>query len=243
EERVGELQVRLPATFELHAFGDTLVVDDRASFGMRLLPIGTDRLVVGGDTLVRTTVPKPAHARAELMELIGEYGWDHNTLFIYEEAGKLHALIEWFFPYALEQESRDVFRFPPNGLYDGEKLIFARDGSGRVAGVEAAGVLFTRREIGTAAGETFRITPVRPVEDLRREALAATPPAETGDFLETDLVELRSIDPTLKYDIRYATTNNFMGDVFYTEAKAFMQRPAAEALKRAHDRLKAQGYG
>ncbi|MGH7464865.1 MAG: M15 family metallopeptidase, partial [Longimicrobiales bacterium] len=46
-----------------------------------------------------------------------------------------------------------------------------------------------------------------------------------------------------RYDIRYASTNNFMNDVFYTEAKAFLQRPAAEALARAHERLRAQGYG
>lgn len=243
EERSGELQVRLPAIFELRAFGDTLVVDDRADFGMRLLPIGTDRLVVGSDTLVRTTVPKPAPANPAFMELIGEYGWDHNTLYVYENAGRLHALIEWFFPYALEQESRDVFSFPHNGLYDGEKLVFARDANGRVTGVEAAGVLFERRQVGTAAGETFRITPVRPVADLRTAALAGTPPVESGDFLESDLVELRSLDPTIKYDIRYASTNNFMGDQFYSESKAFLQRPAAEALVRAHQKLRERGYG
>jgi D-alanyl-D-alanine dipeptidase len=241
--RDGQLQLRMPARLALRAFGDTLVVDDRLTFGARIVPLDGDRLVMGRDTLTLTAVAKPAPTPDAWLGLVGEYGWDHNTLYIYEDAGKLHALIEWFFPYALEQVSAAVFRFPPSGLYDGEELIFTRGEDGRATRVEAAGVMFQRREVGTAAGETFTITPVRPVAELRTEALAASPPVETGDFVETDLVELRSVDPSLRYDIRYATTNNFMRDVFYTRAMAFLQRPAAEALARAHERLRAQGYG
>lgn len=241
--RGGELEVRMPAHFALRAFGDTLVVDDRAAFGTRILPIDGNRVVIGGDTLTRRAEAKPAAPPASWAGLIGEYGWDHNTLFIYEDDGKLHALIEWFFPYALEQESENVFRFPTRGLYDNEQLVFTRDANGRATSVEAAGVVFERREVGTEAGVTFQITPLKPVEELRRTALAATPPEETGDFVETDLVELRSLDPSIRYDIRYATTNNFMGSVFYTQPMAFLQRPAAEALVRAHESLQEHGYG
>lgn len=233
----------MPAHHKLRAFGDTLVIDDRLLFGARLLPIAGNRIVIGTDTLVRTNVPKPAPPRAEWLGLIGEYGWDHNTLYIYENRGQLHANIEWFFPYALTQESANVFAFPQRGLYDGEKLVFTRDANGRATRVEAAGVVFQRREVGTAAGETFRINPVRPVEELRTAAMAASPPREAGNFLEADLVELRSIDPTIRYDIRYATTNNFMSAAFYTQEKAFLQRPAAEAVGRANQRLRRQGYG
>jgi len=241
--RNGGLQLRTPAIYDLRAFGDTLVVDDRIAFGMRLLPLDGNRVVFGQDTLVRRAVPKPRPAPAAWRGLIGEYGWDHNTLYIYEDRGRLHALIEWFFPYALTQESENVFAFPQTGLYDGEKLVFTRDASGRATSVEAAGVVFRRRNIGTEAGVTFRITPVRPVDQLRAEALAATPPEETGDFLESDLVELRSLDPSIRYDIRYASTNNFMNAPFYTEEKAFLQRPAAEAVARANRKLRAKGYG
>jgi D-alanyl-D-alanine dipeptidase len=90
---------------------------------------------------------------------------------------------------------------------------------------------------------TFRITPLRPVADLQREALAAQPPKETGDFRQPDLVELVTLDPTIKLDIRYATTNNFMSTPMYSQARAFLQRPAAEALVRANHALRAQGYG
>jgi D-alanyl-D-alanine dipeptidase len=81
------------------------------------------------------------------------------------------------------------------------------------------------------------------VTELRQEALAATPPAETGNFRDADLVELVKLDPTIKLEIRYATTNNFLGTKVYDEARAFMQRPAAEALVRAHHTLKSLGYG
>ena len=70
-----------------------------------------------------------------------------------------------------------------------------------------------------------------------------TPPVEPGNFRKPDLVELIKLEPTLKLDIRYATTNNFVGRPLYTEARAFLQRPAAEALRRAHQTLQKHGYG
>src|SRR5579872_3113198 len=89
----------------------------------------------------------------------------------------------------------------------------------------------------------FRITPVRPVAELRAEALAAKPPAESGDFRPSDLVDVAKLDPRIKLDIRYATTDNFLSTPVYTSARAFLQRPAAEALLEAHRDLIRQGYG
>ncbi len=74
-------------------------------------------------------------------------------------------------------------------------------------------------------------------------ALAQGPPVETGPFRKPDLVEIIKLDPTVKLDIRYATKNNFLGKKVYKEARAFLQRPAAEALVRANQKLRAQGYG
>ena len=69
------------------------------------------------------------------------------------------------------------------------------------------------------------------------------PPKEQGEFRKPDLVEIVKLDPTIRLDIRYATTNNFMGRAMYRQARAFLQRPAAEALVRAHQSLKPKGYG
>lgn len=69
------------------------------------------------------------------------------------------------------------------------------------------------------------------------------PPQEPGPFRPPDLVELIRLEPTIKLDIRYATKNNFLGRPVYTEARAFLQRPAAEALVRVHRALRVKGYG
>ena len=53
---------------------------------------------------------------------------------------------------------------------------------------------------------------------------------------------LAKLDPTLKLDIRYASNNNFLGTPLYTSARAFLQRPAAEALVKAHRELEKSGY-
>ena len=94
-----------------------------------------------------------------------------------------------------------------------------------------------------AQPQFFHITPVHPVEELRQEALKAQPPVERRDFLKPDLVELVKIDPSIKLDIRYATNRNFLSTPVYDEARAFMQRPAAEAVARASQKLHEKGFG
>ena len=91
----------------------------------------------------------------------------------------------------------------------------------------------------------FRIAPLRPVEELRREATAAAPPAEKGPFRPVDLVDVAKLDATILLDIRYATVDNFLSTPVYDPqtARAYLQRPAAEALVRVHRALVAKGYG
>src|SRR5882724_11552133 len=78
---------------------------------------------------------------------------------------------------------------------------------------------------------------------LASASWAQEPPKETGNFRTPDLVELVKLDRTIKLDIRYATSNNFLGRPVYKEARAFLQRPAAEALVRANKVLRKNGYG
>ena len=227
---------------KLRSTGDTLIVDDRFSFGPTVA-VQDDSIVVGSETFKRIPVPKPAPAPAKWKGLIGEYGWDHDILYILEKDGKLWALIEWFEFDPLEEVSENVYKFPDHGLYDGEQLVFTRDKSGKAKQVNAANVVFKRRDVGPEGVGQLHIEPLKPVPGLLKEALAAMPPKETGDFRKPDLVEVARLDSTVKLDIRYASTNNFLGSVFYSEARAFMQRPAAEAVVRANAKLKKLGYG
>ena len=104
----------------------------------------------------------------------------------------------------------------------------------------AAAVCFGQNAV--SPGGIYRITPVRPIPQLRAEALRATPPKEHGK-LAPDLVELVKLDRGFKLDIRYATSNNFLSTPLYTQARAFLQRPAAEALVRVNHALRPRGYG
>ena len=54
---------------------------------------------------------------------------------------------------------------------------------------------------------------------------------------------LRKLDPTIKLDVRYATSNNLFGTVFYSQPRAFLQRAPAEALVRINRKLEPLGYG
>jgi CubicO group peptidase (beta-lactamase class C family)/D-alanyl-D-alanine dipeptidase len=227
---------------ELRQLGDDLIVDGATGYGIKVTP-APGGIRVGSKTLARVSAPKPGADVAKFQGLIGEYGWDHDILYVFEKDQQLNVLIEWFEFDRLTQISDDVFNFPSRGLYDGEKAVFTRDASGNATQVQVSGVVFKRRPIGGVTSGVFRIPPVKNFADLRKQALADHPPVEAGEFRKADLVELSTLDPTIKLDIRYATTNNFLNTPVYSQARAFLQRPAAEALLRAGKSLKELGYG
>lgn len=190
-----------------------------------------------------TAQAKPSPAPARWRGLIGEYGPDNDIVIIFEEDGQLCALFKRVEFYRLLNVSKNVFQLGDSGPRVGQRLNFTRYADGRATQVELEQVVLKRRQIEPESGNQLRIKPVRPVPELMKEARAAQPPKETGEFREPDLVELTKLDPTIRLEIRYATTNNFLGTVFYSQARAFMQRPAAEAVVRANRKLRLLGYG
>ena len=71
----------------------------------------------------------------------------------------------------------------------------------------------------------------------------AQSPVDTASVHKQDLVEVVQLDSTIMTDIRYATEDNFMKRKMYSQARAFLARPAALALVRVNHSLRAQGYG
>ncbi len=221
----------------VRSLGDALIIDSPLSYGEKIFVRG-DEIVIGGKTLEKVSNAKPHAPPASWTKLVGEYGADDNILCILEKDKKLWAVVDWFEFDPLEQVSANVFKSSRG------RFVFRHDATGHATGVTAANVLFPRRKVGPEEGASqLRITPLRPMADLLREATAAEPPKETGEFRTPDLVQPTDLDPSIKLEIRYATTNNFLGTVFYSEARAFLQRPAAEALVRAHRKLEKLGYG
>jgi D-alanyl-D-alanine dipeptidase len=58
-----------------------------------------------------------------------------------------------------------------------------------------------------------------------------------------ELVDLRKADPSIRLDLRYATTNNFMHRRLYPIAEAYLHREAAAALAEVQRELAAKGLG
>ncbi len=187
--------------------------------------------------------PKPVPAPDRWRGLIGEYGPDDDVIIVLERDGKLCALLKHTELEILEEVDSDTFKFSGTGPRAQQRLTFQRDPNGRANQLAIDAATAKRRQIEPESGNQLHVTPLRPVPELMKQALAGQPPNETGDFRETDLVELTKLDPTIRLEVRYATTNNFLGTKFYSQARAFMQRPAAEAVVRANQKLKAYGYG
>lgn len=57
------------------------------------------------------------------------------------------------------------------------------------------------------------------------------------------MVDLAFYAPDIQLDIRYATFENFTGQILYPEAKAFVRLPVAKALKRVQENLSSKGVG
>jgi D-alanyl-D-alanine dipeptidase len=152
-------------------------------------------------------------------------------------------LIEWLVRDLPDREGPDRYRFP-KGMYGGDPLVFERDGHGEVAAAIVGGARFARRPSPPSGG--FRIDPLRPIGELLAEAALSSPGVGSSQepLLAPDLVDLGALEPTLQFDLRYATADNFLGTPVYpTGARAMLQRPAADALVRVHRALAAKGFG
>ncbi len=251
-ERLGKLSLLGPRggyLFEVNVLSvegkkHELIFDGRLGGGL-VMPCDGTEFTFLGEKYKKIPAEKPAPCPKEILPFIGEYGPDHMPLYIYEKDGKPWCLIEWLFLYPLTIKGENEFLFDDKfGMYFGENLVFKRDAKGVVTGVTAGGIWFPRRSFGVEEGKTFTIKPIKPVAELRKDALAAKPPAEKGEFRGSQLVELASVDKTIKTDLKYATDDNFMGTALYPNtAKAYMQKPAAEALAKVAADLKEKGYG
>jgi len=154
-------------------------------------------------------------------------------------------ILDQFHNYVpLAEKSDTVFDAPRSTALVSGEVRFHKDATGHGISVQLSDMVMARRNIEPPPGvNQKRITPVRPVEELRREALAAKPPTESGNFKTPALVEVTKLDSTIKLEVRYATDNNFLGTKLYEQGRAFLQKPAADALVKAQKVLKPFGYG
>ena len=184
---------------------------------------------------------KPPDIRADWKPWIGDYGPLKEPRVILERDGHLF-LFNQTKEWRLKEVSPGSFALPKSNEPDASLVRFSRQPSGGIVLITGK-MSLDRLDYGIDAKEVARITPVRRIEDLRKEALAESPPIETGKFRKPELVELSPLDPSIHLDIRYATSNDFLGTPVYSQARAFLQRPATESLLRIQKKLKPLGYG
>jgi D-alanyl-D-alanine dipeptidase len=185
---------------------------------------------------------KPAGISRRWEPLIGEYGPEQASFVVLEKSGKL---------VLRQNDGTEIsVQATPGGNFTLSKpggallpVYFGRKVKGRAASISLGDLTFPRRKLGPEEGQVFRIQPSRSINEIRQEALAASPPHEDGQFRNPDLIDLASLNSSVHLDIRYATSNDFLGTPIYTQARAFLQRPAADALLGALLRLKPFGYG
>jgi D-alanyl-D-alanine dipeptidase len=191
---------------------------------------------------------KPLDASPEWKQLVGIYEYNSlnspkQTMIVFER--DQHLFMRPQDPKGKTEEIRET-----NGVVlisdpGGREFAYTehRDESARVTSFSYLVEHFIRTDPGSDSAHAYHIKPVRPVAELRAETLTASPPHEDGAFRKADLVELAPLDASIHLDIRYATSNDFLGTPVYSQARAFLQRPAAEALLRVQQKLKPLGYG
>jgi len=217
----------------------------RGSFGLNKFTFGIVFAVCAA-TVVAQVAPftfpgtKPADIPRAWLPLIGEYGPEHLSLIVLEKSGKLILHETGGTESILQPGPSGAFTLISAGART--HVEFGQAAQSHANSISLNEAIFQRRKVGPDEGQVFQIHPSRPIEELRKDALSASPPPEDGQFRTADLEELAPLDPAIHLDIRYATSNDFLGTPVYTQARAFLQRPAAEALVRALHRLQPYGY-
>lgn len=184
--------------------------------------------------------------------LVGFYQGNGESLAVRENAGQLEILYRYQ-PKDKDFTKSNVFTLVKN-YYDNYELReigpntdatstlrFDRDKNGQGISLNMGQKSYTRR-FGGENGKPMRITPPKPMEELRKEAESAQPPAPA--YQKTaQLVEITSVVPGIVYDLRYTTANNIFGAPLVQSTHAYLDRNAAQALNKVQQDLKPYGYG
>lgn len=182
----------------------------------------------GAATLDDLVAHPPAPCPARWRPLLGRYGEGDTSFLVREEGGRLEFVAGDGLVTPLAEAGPVRFE-PPD----------ARLARRCVRGEQ----VYERVLTDVEAGKPFRVTPVKPLAELREAALRQSPPTEPGPFLRSRLVEVDRLEPTIRLDIGYATADNVVSAPLYSQSRAFLQVRAALAVARAARRLQPFGFG
>ena len=199
-------------------------------------------------TLAAKAVPK------DVSFLLGMYYGNASVFLLREEKGILQIV------YLSDKENRDfsmgnVFplrkvRFDSYTLNEEGPLLsaeapvhFERDAEGNGIVCKIGGKRFARNFFPGEGNKVFRLEANADFLSLKEAAPKAAMPAKLQQGQAVRLVRIKSVIPNVKFDLRYAGADNIFGISLYDTSEAFAEAETAAALKKAADRLAAQGYG
>ncbi len=223
--------------------GDTLRTDDRHAHGARVTLLPGGALQLGSDTYTRREPLPTLLQNADLLPFVGVYHNDVHSLFVLERDGQLFTLVDWIRYFPLTPDAGSSFIFPDEGLFGGESASFERDAAGKVVAVSLANMTFTRAPNPAYPIAAFPLPMSQPLDRLLQESRGTPLPPHVPATRATELVDIAIVDPLLNLDIRYAGSDNILGQPIYEEPRALLQKPASDALFRVQARVRRDGYG
>jgi D-alanyl-D-alanine dipeptidase len=176
-----------------------------------------------------TVAPQPVPET--YVALLGEYRDAAQRLSVFERDAQL-----WVAPHFQEA-------WPLADAINRRFIVLERGIGHHAAVVCVDGCIYHWQDLPGDPGAQLRVAPLRPVHEVLLAARDERPPVESGDFAPSEMVDLATLDPELRFDLRYGSANNFLGYPFYSTPRALLQRPIAEALIAAHRTLRSQGFG
>ena len=186
--------------------------------------------------------------------LLGMYYGNGSVFLLREDKGDLQLV------YRADPDDRDFSRaniFPlkkvrfdsyelneEGPLFGGEAGVhFERDTDGNGVVCKIGGKRFARNFFPGEGNKVCRVEDNTEYQSMKDAASKAALPTKLQQGQAGRLVRIRSEVPNVKFDLRYAGTDNIFGVPLYDAAEAFAEAETAAALKKAADKLAVHGYG
>ena len=129
-------------------------------------------------------------------------------------------------------------------LFGGEVAVhFERDSDGNGIVCKIGGKRFARSFFPGEGNRVYQLEANADYQSLKAEAPKAAIPSKLRQGQAGRLVRMRSVVPNVRFDLRYAGTNNIFGVPLYDASEAYAEAETSAALKKAADKLAIHGYG
>ena len=190
----------------------------------------------------------------EVTYLLGMYYGNGSVFLLREDKGNLQIVyhadpddrdfsLANIFP--LKKVRFDSYEMNEEGpLFGGEAPVhFDRDADGNGIVCKIGGKRFARNFFPGEGNKVYRLEVNAEYQSLKDEAAKAAIPVKLQQGQAARLVRIRSAVPNVKFDLRYAGTNNIFGVPLFEAQEAYAEAETAAALQKAAVKLATQGYG